>query len=601
LKPGALSINRGVLGVVTLASVLFVTHFWVDVPREDEWDIVPSTWTWLTSGSIDWRELFAQHNEHRPAVARLLYTSLAVLTHWDTRSGMVVTQLLLLVSGLACLTFARESIRRSGLRSVVPMTLLFLALFTPAQRENTLWGLQFMMYLPGFCLLLALWLAQTTLSRPWIIIGSLLLTVIGSFTVATGLLCWFLIPWVWPRVRHDRLIGEELASRSSAKWSEGWPWALWLIAGGGTFWLYFVDYVKPGHHPSVFAALQTPYASLDGLLLYLGSSFALDQEARVAIARWSGRLLGVLLVALAVWLLRNRRERELMDRAKPWVILGAYGLGAGLLTLVGRIGFGAHLMLPSRYVAFSSWVIIAGIMLVWLSMEQWRACLLRSSAPSFGEQARVRSTASLFWWRACGLTLAAAFLVMYGSVLPGIWSAARAQRIRLLQAKAALMFADASPEDNPGNAPLHPTWEDVRGSLPQWRQAGIVRDAASRVVWLTPERCEMGEVTGAMARGSSVSMKGWAYLPSPQRVADAVVVTASGHPPRPILAVAPRPEDPTARRHSWWQVSLPESDHVAAWAYDAERERAYRLCGTDPRNRKTIDRSSASSAVRHAR
>lgn len=534
------------LGVVTLASALFVTRFWVDVPLGDEWDIVPPTWTWLRSGSVELGELFSQHNEHRPAVARLLYTALAVLTHWDTRAGMAATQLLLLVSGLACLAFARESIRRSGLRSVVPMTLVFLALFTPAQRENTLWGLQFMMYLPGFCLLLVLWLAQALPKRPWIVIVSLLLVMLASFTVATGLLCWFLAPWVWARSRHDRV--------------------LWLTAGGATFWLYFADYVKPGYHPSAFTALQTPHATLDGLLLFLGSSFAIGEEARVATAWWSGLVLCVLLFALTVWLLRSRRERELTDRAKPWVILGLYGLGAGLVTLIGRIGFGAPWMLASRYIAFSSWVVIACVMLAWLWMEQRRAALPRGAAPRF-------------WWQACVLVPVAAFIVMYGLALPDTWRAASAYRIRLLQAKAALVFADVSPEGDSGNGLLYPIWERVRGNLPRWRQAGIVRESLSRVVWLVPERCEMGQVTGVEARGSDVLMKGWAYLPGPQRVADAVVVTASGHPPRPILSVAPRPENPSSGRRSLWQGSVPGNpDHVAVWAYDAERERAYRLC-----------------------
>src|SRR5262245_31847805 len=88
------SVLLGVWAILTLANLCFVLGFGHNVPRVDEWEFIPV----LTGHEPPGPWLWAQHNEHRLPLPRLIYLALFWLTG-DFRSGMIASVLLL--SGLS--------------------------------------------------------------------------------------------------------------------------------------------------------------------------------------------------------------------------------------------------------------------------------------------------------------------------------------------------------------------------------------------------------------------------------------------------------------------------------------------------------------------
>jgi hypothetical protein len=81
----------GVWAVLVLAALSFVRRYGSDVPFFDEWDIVP----FLTGEKVTAAWLWAQHNEHRIPIPKLVLLALYGLSGDDFRAGMVFNVLAL--------------------------------------------------------------------------------------------------------------------------------------------------------------------------------------------------------------------------------------------------------------------------------------------------------------------------------------------------------------------------------------------------------------------------------------------------------------------------------------------------------------------------
>src|SRR5687767_12738978 len=71
---------------------ILIVKNWVDVPLFDEWDtpgrLLKEV---LVEGRFSWESLFAQHNESRMVLPKMLWLGLAALFGWDTRIGQALT------------------------------------------------------------------------------------------------------------------------------------------------------------------------------------------------------------------------------------------------------------------------------------------------------------------------------------------------------------------------------------------------------------------------------------------------------------------------------------------------------------------------------
>src|SRR5436190_13554888 len=120
-----------------LAAFAFVAAYGVNIPYLDDWDTVRLIGQESRGFSLS--EIFAQYNEHRIIVPRLVQLGLAGIDNYDTRPEMYVVVL----ASLGTLIVLALAARRT-LGGVWPFALSLLAylVFSLRQRENFLWGFQ---------------------------------------------------------------------------------------------------------------------------------------------------------------------------------------------------------------------------------------------------------------------------------------------------------------------------------------------------------------------------------------------------------------------------------------------------------------------------
>ena len=135
-EAGASAFVWGTWGLSTLALIGFVACYGSNVPRWDDYSIVPQL-AGVQPVTLRW--LWEQHNEHRIPLPKLIMITASRLAGNDVRAEMYLTVLAL--SGLSAALIVLRSRSAGGLRSsdaVFPLLLL-----SVGQAANLLWGHQF--------------------------------------------------------------------------------------------------------------------------------------------------------------------------------------------------------------------------------------------------------------------------------------------------------------------------------------------------------------------------------------------------------------------------------------------------------------------------
>ncbi len=406
------------------ATVALWHRFAVDVPFEDEWSFV----TLLRAtdrGRLTLAALWAQHNENRMVVPRLVALALAGPTREDSRALMLVGVALLAAAGLgmAALTV------RMGLRSWWWAVPAGVALLSWVQVDNLLWGFQFAWYL----ILAALIVVIAVLARRPLGARALALAaaaaVIASASSLSGL-------FLWPAGLLV-LVGPGARARQRGAW---------IALGATTTALYLVGY-RPVAGAATGAARGAPSIATDPLaaLRYL-------LEAVGAVVRWptagvsalrppvpppplATEVLGALILVLAALVLvAGWRRRRLSPAVLVPAALFAFALQFDLALTIGRLGLGVDQAAASRYTTYDLlWPI--GI---WLGVAAiWTAQPRTGRRPRAGWPRRTRAAAPI----AAGIALAA----LAGLSVPFGWQAAEATAGRRLEAAEIVLAYPAVP------------------------------------------------------------------------------------------------------------------------------------------------------------
>ena len=178
--------------LVALVPMLHLTylvrHYAVEVPTLDDWEMAPLIVDAQT-GHLKWASIFAQQQEARTVLPKLIFILFAADGHWDVRDQMMLSVVCcwLTAAGIFIL------LRRSGLRATamaVPFWLAVLTIFTLAKFEIWIFASGFPSFLPGLFLVTALVVIGTNLSTFWKFVICAGLATASSFTLANGLLAW---------------------------------------------------------------------------------------------------------------------------------------------------------------------------------------------------------------------------------------------------------------------------------------------------------------------------------------------------------------------------------------------------------------------------
>jgi hypothetical protein len=320
---------------LSLLLTYFVLTYSVDIPFLDDWEMIPGL-TGVQPVTLDW--LWAQHNEHRIFIPRIIYLAIVKLGSYDFRAGAVF-DLLLLSATAAALIAAARTIRGRVLYSdaFFPLVLLHWG-----QTENLIWGFTMPLVLGSvlaaclLCVLMkpghlsfraALPLALCTIALP--LISGSALALVPAFAACTVLTGWELRK-AQPALRR--------------------AWISIIAAGFlgiGLFLLYFVGYQRPPAHP-VSPSLG---ATLQGTLQFMSLGFGSGSKAFWPASGLFVAALTLATVLALLWALRSGEERPRSIRALLFL--------AGMGCLAGGIAWARIALYPqglfsSRYATLAA-------------------------------------------------------------------------------------------------------------------------------------------------------------------------------------------------------------------------------------------------------
>ena len=327
----------------------------VNVPRWDEWDLLPFVLA-LRDGTVGLADFWAQHNEHRLTAVKLLLTPLVLATDFDVRAMMYAGFLLQV---LAFVFLWRTLVSAAPARDQTLATALAfgiaLLMFSPAQDQNWLWGLTSMQWhLCNLTGAAAVWLLACRPRPRFALAGCFLLTCAGMTAVASGIVLWGMV--------LAAILTEAIAARTRPPWTLLAAWA----AGALALAVYFVGFRPTAVAPNLSFFLHHPRAFFGFIRVYLGWPVVQGDNQRLAAAFG---LAGLLVLAAACYAVLVRRF--LAQRLLPWLWLSTYALLVALATAVGRVQLGVVVATSNRYSTGAILFWVGLLVVATLTLRQW--------------------------------------------------------------------------------------------------------------------------------------------------------------------------------------------------------------------------------------
>jgi hypothetical protein len=434
----------------------YILNYGVDVPFGDQWDTPGITLIEFFQGTLNFQSLISQHNESRLFFPRLAFLGLAQLGGWNVKQEMFLSLILVSITYWNTYKLIQYS---SGARMTwlkwLGLLCIGLLLFSPAQRENWLWGIQSITFFPAMTVTSCTVLAYSKMKPLVKFLFSLALCTVATFTYANGILTWVLVLPVllWSEYQNHR--------RPSLLFSflGGWIGVFSI-----NFILYFHDYSKPAHHPSFWDALQSPWQSLVYFLSFMGGPLGrwVDIEGRVVIG---GLFIFFYFLLLGLFYFQKKNISSFFSETLGWQTIATYSLVSGLVTTLGRAGFGVEQSMTGRYITFSTYfyVAIVGLVVVLISSRNSRKRFLENPDIPFEKSLRKLCIfiSILFF---CLYTLTAIPSTRWGYV----------SKLDRLQGKSCLLFLDVIYDPECIEKHIYPIADLPKTRLPILQEAGFL-------------------------------------------------------------------------------------------------------------------------------
>lgn len=370
LKPGygrthiKLALVMSILSVgislsFAVSTFIGVIHSYTGLPYWDSWDGYLNDVYLAEQGDIS--KWWAQHNEHRILLARLLFWVDLHLFGGNEIFLLVMINLVTLLSAaisVIALTHIQKQTNKS-LRPALAIILFSAIALTGStlwmQNENLTWGFQiqfvFATTLPlaTFVLIgLSAWLRQSNRIKEsfW----SLCLAAFSASGAVLSMSAGLATPWL-------ALVG---LIALSAPWrvTASWTFGSLLITTA-----YLEGYSTPPGQVSVLQTLKSQPLEIGWFFLrYLGSP-----AYHVSGSTWLATLAGaVALVLTSVLAVKSFRQRQTIPSAFTLGLFAIYILMVAFITAAGRVPFGMAASFAYRYStpAIMLWIVLAALLWV---------------------------------------------------------------------------------------------------------------------------------------------------------------------------------------------------------------------------------------------
>jgi hypothetical protein len=278
--------------------LIFVAHFWFNVPYEDDWTRVPLIHAAL-HGTLNFGTLWALDNQSRTLFPNSVFVGLGVLTHDDLRAVVALSAVLFIATFYLFLLVVRSYLARP----LTPFLIVVIGAvwFSLENWHNALWAFQFSWYLVLLCLVALVWLLQVARRRTLTFALAVVAAVVASFSFLQGLALWpvGLICLLWTfsldsREAKRRIleasiwVAAALATTVTALWGYDFK-PLGCSAGA------HVQTVCGGASVSSFA-VHHPWIVVEWILVAIGEIVPNTHAATL----WLNGLLGAVLLAVAI-------------------------------------------------------------------------------------------------------------------------------------------------------------------------------------------------------------------------------------------------------------------------------------------------------------
>lgn len=351
--------------LATAFVVLAITgtaRMYTPVPFWDMWGATLGFYIAITDGA-SWL-WWAQHNEHRIVLSRLLFW-----LDYEFFGGLSIFLLVMnhVFVALAVLLFWRLSRDRLQETKADQATLFLVTCFLIAwlyqwiQHENLAWAFQSQFFLAQLLPLCAFyWLHRSAVNEPGNsdFVLACVLGIACAGTMANGILALPLMA-LYALITRLRI------------------WQLLVLCGLSVvvLGLYFHDYQSPPHHGSTVATLlQQPVQVVQFVLLYLGTPFFnLFGRGDVGSAMAMASTCVMAAIAL-IFLFRGIRSPRQNTLVLALVFGIIYLAGTALGTASGRVTFGVYQAISFRYTtpALMAWACVLVLVLPWLHQQAAR-------------------------------------------------------------------------------------------------------------------------------------------------------------------------------------------------------------------------------------
>lgn len=371
-----------------------VRSYSVDVPVWDQWELVP-LFEKLFNGTLSFRDVWAQHNEHRIFFPKLIMLFLARFTGWNLSFELAVN--VLLGAGIFACVAAQIllTVKSTGERRLLwAVPVCAVMIFSLKQWMNWVWGWQMQIFLCVFCATAGIVLLSNPPFRLWRFLSAMLMGVAASFSFAGGLCYWFAGFFILFFVRHEN--------------KKIWKVMLfsWFVLTCAVYSFYFYDFHKPENQPLLRFMFEHPAEYVNYFFSYLGLPLTRGtREESFALG-----VLGVFFSCFVTWFVVRFRGVKFQTLV-PYVALCVFSVISGAVTGIGRAAMNKEYALGFHYTTIAMMFWICFLVLIHFLMNP-------DTAPPGGSRREIPRAGVIFLFSFYAVVL---FLMVYSSAEGGAY------------------------------------------------------------------------------------------------------------------------------------------------------------------------------------
>ena len=341
-------IKRGLIKIIIILPIIFIFcyiyKYGITIPYWDQWEHV-TLLEKFHNHTLNFSDLWSQHNEHRIFFPKILMLILSALSGWNIFVELCTN---IILAGLnLCFLFLILNDTSDSKNNAVLKIVVSLLLFSMIQYENWSWGWQIQIFMFVLGGVIAIWSVNKWQGKLIGLIVSILATVMSTYSFGSGLV-------IWPTVFFILIIQKKWKFKHII---------IWIISCLVTVVPYYHKHTGSSFDIPMTYFLSHPIIFMKYVLSYLGAPLAQS----ISSANWTAVIL--IVVAILAMLDIRKLKKERFNQFVPWFALIIFVILSACVTGMGRMHLGLGQAMASRYTTISTLFVISVFVLLYNSIQ----------------------------------------------------------------------------------------------------------------------------------------------------------------------------------------------------------------------------------------